>query len=221
MNPAHSSAKQAARMGGVNLLAYDTSSAKLSVALFKDREKLAGLESAPGVRHSSVLMPMIEQLLKKNSLSPADIDVLAVGLGPGSFTGLRVGIATAKVLGYVLKVKIIGISSLEAMAREAMNGQDTRAAAMMDARKGQVYGAIYEKNGGKIKTILAPSLLTREEFRTRAGGIRIVTGDETLPTASNIARAAIPLAAAKRFMDPYLLEPLYLHPRDCNVTYPK
>ena len=205
----------------MNMLAYETSGAVLSVAMFKGGKKIAGQESHPGVKHSSVLMPMIERLLKKCSLTPAELDVLAVGLGPGSFTGLRVGIATAKILGYVLKVRIVGVSSLEAMAMRSMDHGNIRVAAMMDARKGQVYGALYEKKSGKVKTILAPVLMTEEVFLSRVGKARLVTDGDVSPTASSIALAALPLAAAKKFTDPFSLEPLYLHPRDCNVTYPK
>ena len=205
----------------MNLLAYDTSGIQLSAAIFKNGKKIAELRSEAGVRHSNILMPMIEQLLKKSRLDASQIDVLAVGLGPGSFTGLRVGIATAKILGYVLKKGIVGISSLEAMATGPLAKGESRVASMLDARRGQVYGAVYEKKGGKTRTVSAPALLTREKFMTLAQDAKVVTGEEAPPSASDIAHAALPLAAAGRFMDPFKLEPLYLRARDCNVTVSK
>ena len=180
-------------------------------ALYEGDKKLGELHSEPGVRHATVLVPMIGQLLKKSRLKLSDVDVFAVGVGPGSFTGLRVGVATAKVLGYVLKKKIVGVSSLEAVAREALDGKNGRVAVALDARRTQVYGAVYERRGGNFRMVRKPALLAANKFSGIAGA----------PKISRIAEAALSLVRQKKFIDPFRLEPLYLHPRDCNVTLPK
>ncbi len=183
----------------------------MSVALYENEKKLGELSSDAGARHSNVLVPMIKKLLKKSRIKLSEIDVLAVGLGPGSFTGLRVGIATAKVLGYVLKKKIVGVSSLEAIAREALDGRSARVAVALDARKSKVYGAVYEQHGEKFRTVVKPALFDAKKF----------SGVSAVPKISRIAEGALALARQKKFIDPFYLEPLYLYPRDCNVTLPK
>jgi tRNA threonylcarbamoyl adenosine modification protein YeaZ len=193
------------------LLAYDCSGPCLSVVLYDGDKKMGELDSEPGVRHSTVLVPMIEKLLKKAGVKLSEVDVFAVGLGPGSFTGLRVGVATAKILGYVLKKKIVGVSSLEALAREALAGKNGRVAVALDARKSQVYGAEYERRGKNFKVIRKPALMDAKKFPGISG----------TPKASWVAEAALSMARQKKFIDPFRLEPLYLHPRDCNVTLPK
>lgn len=192
----------------MKILAYDSSSDILSAALYEGRKKLGEFSSDTGAKHSSVLVPMIEKLLRKCRVKLSEIDVFAVGLGPGSFTGLRVGIATAKILGYVLKKKIVGVSSLEAIARDALEGKNASIAVALDARKSKVYGAIYERRGQKFKVVVKPALFDAKKF----------PGISANPKASRIAEGALDLIHRKKFINPFRLEPHYLHPRDCNVT---
>jgi tRNA threonylcarbamoyladenosine biosynthesis protein TsaB len=192
----------------MKILAFDSSSALLSVALYDDQKKIGELSSDTGAKHSNVLVPMIENLLKKFRVNLSEVDVFAVGLGPGSFTGLRVGIATAQVLGYVLKKKIVGVSSLEAIARDALEGKNSRVAVALDARKSKVYGAVYERRGEKFKVVIKPALFDAKEF----------PGISANPKASRIAEGSLELIRRKRFINPFRLEPHYLYPRDCNVT---
>ncbi len=205
----------------MKILAYDSSGEHLSVALYEEGKKIVELSSDAGARHSSVLVPMIEQLLKKSRTSLSDVDVFAVGLGPGSFTGLRVGIATAQVLGYVLKKKIVGVSSLEAIARQALESKSCRAAVLLDARKSKVYGAVYERRGEKFRVIVKPALFDSKKFPGFSHGSNLIVIENAVPKASQIAQGALPLIQQKKFIDPFDLRPLYLHPRDCNVTYAK
>ena len=203
------------------LLAYDSSGPTLSGAVYRDGKKLAGLHSEPGVRHSTVLVPMIGELLKKARLKLKDVDVIAVGVGPGSFTGLRVGIATAKILGYVLKKKIVGVSSLEALARTVSAGKNIRIAVALDARKGQVYGAMYERIGDRFKMTMKPSLLDEKKFRARCAKADVTARENEVSSISGLAEGALSRIRGKKFIDAFRLEPLYLHPKDCNVTLPK
>ena len=206
------------------MLAFDTSGPTLSAALFEGKNFLSELESDAGAKHSNVLLPIVQRLLKKCSVSFAELEVLAVCLGPGSFTGLRVGIATAKVLAYASGKKIVGVTSLEAAARAAMDrlpAGKTAVAVVMDARRSMVYGAVYGLQRGQVKTIFKPALLPLEKFMAMTKNAVVVKADGFLPRASHVAEAALPLIARKKFIDPFKLEPLYLHARDCNVTYKK
>ena len=203
----------------MKILAYDASGSTLSIGLFENQKKLSEITSESPARHSDVLVPMIQKVLKKHSIQLVDLDILAVCLGPGSFTGLRVGIGTAKVLAYLSKIKIVGISVLEAIAREALGPGDGRVAVQMDARKTAIYGAVYEKKGIQIKPVFKPALVPIEKFSAMTKNERIVRADQSPTSASRIAEGAWPLIVQKKFIDPFKLEPLYLQARDCNVTY--
>src|SRR3989338_8626019 len=120
----------------MKILAFDTSSSRLSAAIYDGARQLVLSESDEPVRHSETLAPVLQKILKQAHVSPAKIDCIVVGLGPGSFTGLRIAVTTAKVLAYALKAKLIGVSSLEAAARSF--GRDGEFAVMFDAKKSQV-----------------------------------------------------------------------------------
>ena len=224
----------------MNLLSYDTSSEMLSVSIHKGAALVAELNDASLGPHSNSLAPSIERLLKARQMRVEDIHYLAVGLGPGSFTGLRVGITTAKLLAYASGMKIVGVPSLEAIARGVSKWKG-RIAVLLDARKGKVYAGLYEKNGRMFKILEAPKLIPIEDFLRTIKKPTYFTGGavsiyrETLtkhlktrfheeapsrtsfPKAKDMAQSAFGLISQKRFLDPFKLEPLYLHPRDCNV----
>jgi tRNA threonylcarbamoyl adenosine modification protein YeaZ len=167
-----------------------------------------------------------------------------LGVGPGSFTGIRVGTATAKMLALVWKKKIVAVSSLESLAFSAGRAGDGPVAVLVDARKGKVYAALYEIRAGKMRTLVKPSLTTAESFLKRlrrpvrlAGNNRqflegflpngsekvYVEGEEPIGAfrASTIMKVALDKITRKEYVSPERLEPLYLHPRDCNVTKKK
>ncbi|MBI4432833.1 MAG: tRNA (adenosine(37)-N6)-threonylcarbamoyltransferase complex dimerization subunit type 1 TsaB [Candidatus Omnitrophica bacterium] len=197
----------------MTLLAFDTSSRRLSVALLAG-PAAAWRESESGDSPSEMLIVTIDGLCRKHKIKPADIHFVAVGLGPGSFTGLRVGVMTAKMLAVTLGAKVVGISSLAALAHAS--GLKGRVAVMRDARKGMVYGASYDI-GEKFKEIIKPGLFSREDFLKQVGSVEWVPED-TFPSAASIGKIALDLIRNKKFIPPEKLEPLYLHPRDCNVT---
>ena len=205
----------------MNILAYDTSSARLSAGVFENQNCLLEITSESDVRHSEELMPLLQKLLERTSRKLSDVDCLAVCLGPGSFTGLRVGISTAKMLAYTLKIKIAGVSTLEALAYEAAGAGHERIAVRMDARKSKVYGAVYGAKKEIFRILTPPSLVGADKFAALSKGAFLVEGDRALPNAARIARAAWPGIERKKFIDPFELQPLYLHPRDCNVTLKK
>lgn len=124
------------------ILAFDTSGPSLSVALLADTKLIFECTQQTGLTHSDRLMPMIDAALQTGGCTAADIDCFAVTVGPGSFTGVRIGVATAKALAHATGKPCIGINALEAMAHTA-GLFDGMVCAMQDARAGQVYCAAF------------------------------------------------------------------------------
>jgi tRNA threonylcarbamoyladenosine biosynthesis protein TsaB len=221
-------------MQGAKILAYDTSGEILSIGVFENETVLASYESTSESRHSATLMPGIERVLKQAKVDAKTLDCVAVGLGPGSFTGLRIGVTTAKVLAYTLGCRLVGVSSIEAQAH--WHAGPGRIAILKDARKGMFYAAIYENKNNVLREVFKPTLISAESFLGELKKGDAVSGDATdlyrekleargltifrfqSPGAAQVAKAAFILMEKKKFADPFMLEPLYLHPRDCNVT---
>lgn len=132
----------------MKVLAFDTSSKALSVAILDGENLLADVTINIKKNHSINLMPAIDFLMKAVDLEPADLDRIAVAQGPGSYTGLRVAVATAKTLAYTLNIELVGVSSLYALAAAA--DFDGLVVPVMDARRNNVYAGFY-KNGQSVK----------------------------------------------------------------------
>lgn len=124
------------------VLGADTSGRTLSVALARDRKILGEYSLAMGYRHSVTFQPALEQLLSRCDLTVRDVDLFAVAAGPGSFTGIRIGLAAIQAMAYAVGAKAIGISSLRALAHSA-GGDGLLTAPLLDARGGRVFSALY------------------------------------------------------------------------------
>ncbi len=138
----------------MKILALETSAKSVSAAVVEQGAPLAYAYQCTGLTHSRTLMPMVDAMLKNAELTLADIDAIAAAAGPGSFTGLRIGIAAVKGLAWAADKPCIGVSTLEAMAQNLahMNGLIVCA---MDARRSQVYNALFEAKDGTL-TRLTP-----------------------------------------------------------------
>ncbi len=130
----------------MKILAFDTSSTALSVALLEDENLVAEATVTVKKNHSISLMPTIDFLVAQASWQPADLDRIVVAQGPGSYTGLRVAVATAKTLAYALDIDLVGVSSLQALTNLSVDGV---VIPIMDARRNNVYVGFYE-NGQAI-----------------------------------------------------------------------
>lgn len=147
----------------MKILAIESSGAKASAAIL-DGEALIIEKTGPfKVTHSETLMPMISECFEESSLKPEDIELITVSGGPGSFTGLRIGSATAKGLGFALGKDIVHVPTLDAMAVN-FEGSGKVIVPMMDARRSQVYTGIYEFEGGKLNVLLAGCAMPAEEL---------------------------------------------------------
>ena len=132
----------------MKILSVDSSSVSASVAITENGVTLAENFINNGLTHSQTLMPMVEKTLKDANVSVKDMELFAITNGPGSFTGVRIGIASVKGMADALNKKCVAISTLEAIA-EPLKNEDCIACAVMDARCNQVYTAIFE-NGNRL-----------------------------------------------------------------------
>ncbi|MDF0751959.1 tRNA (adenosine(37)-N6)-threonylcarbamoyltransferase complex dimerization subunit type 1 TsaB [Marinobacter sp. 71-i] len=156
----------------MKLLALDTSSEGCSAALLVDDSVAERFELAPR-GHTRLLMPMIRELLAEQNLVPADLDALAFACGPGSFTGLRIATGVIQGLAYGLDIPVIPVSSLAAVAEDAIAQQNLAdgdgLAVAFDARMGEVYWANYVCRGGQ------PELMGGEQVCT-PGSVTLAPG---------------------------------------------
>ena len=140
----------------MKILAVDTSSAICSVAILEDDKLIDKNELDDGKTHSENLMPLLDELLKRNSIDIKDIEMIACTVGPGSFTGIRIGVATMKPIAEVLDVKVASVMSLEALARNVENKETI--VSLIDARNNQVYAGIFDKNYNKKEEYIADDI---------------------------------------------------------------
>jgi tRNA threonylcarbamoyladenosine biosynthesis protein TsaB len=132
----------------MKVLGIDTSSLVLSLALVEDNKLLGEYTTNLNKNHSIRLMPAISMLLEELDAAPDELEGIAVAHGPGSYTGVRIGVTTAKTLAWSLDVPIIGISSLEAIAGNALHYTGA-VCPLFDARRGQVYTALFKQGERK------------------------------------------------------------------------
>ena len=134
------------------ILAFETSAKAASVALFQEGKLLGESYQNTGLTHSQTLMVMAEDMLKQCGYTAKDVTHVAVAAGPGSFTGVRIGVAAAKGLAWGLQVPCCGVSTLEAMAKN-MGIYAGIVCAVMDARRNQVYNALFRVENGNFSRI--------------------------------------------------------------------
>ncbi|WP_300367229.1 tRNA (adenosine(37)-N6)-threonylcarbamoyltransferase complex dimerization subunit type 1 TsaB [Brachyspira sp.] len=219
----------------MNILAFDTVSSSFSIALKKNDNPIYEYNKENVKNHNEEILPVLDKLLKENKISLDEINYIALGIGPGSFTALRIAFATIKSICYVKKIPIIGISSLETLYQNIKN-YDGIKAAMIDARKGSIYTDIY-LNDKKIKENLD---LTYKEFidiidsiensnksitlcgdgfhknqdyflkNLKNHDINILENSSNIIKASNTIKLSIPKIESNNFNDIFNLLPMYV-----------
>lgn len=128
----------------MKILAIDTSSKICSVAILENEETIEEINLDNGRTHSENLMPMIAEILAKNNLKLENIDLISCSIGPGSFTGIRIGVASVKAMAEVNQIPVVGVTSLETLAR--IDESNKTKVALIDSRNNQVYGGIFDEN---------------------------------------------------------------------------
>ena len=138
----------------MKILAVDTSSKLCSVAILEDKNLIKKLELDNGLTHSETLMPLIQQLLNECSLSLNNINLLVSDIGPGSFTGIRIGVSSCKAFSDSLNIPCVGISSLEVLAYTIK--KDGIICSTIDCKNNNCYFALYELNSGNYNVLVEP-----------------------------------------------------------------
>ncbi len=188
------------------LLAIETSSLVSSVALLQEDVLRAELTVQARLTHSEQLMPHIADMLEKASVKKQQIDCVAVSVGPGSFTGLRIGMATAKGLAFAWDVPIIGVGTAEGLAWNFAGHRDL-ICPLIDAQKGNVYAALYRWDGAALDVVQDVSVMALDDVlaQLRERNCRVVfCGDgsalyrQQITESSALFSLALPTAAIPR-----------------------
>jgi tRNA threonylcarbamoyladenosine biosynthesis protein TsaB len=226
----------------VVILAADTTTEVNTVALTRDEELLAETVVYCRRKHSERLIDTVDWLLKECDLSNSDLDLLAISHGPGSFTGLRIGAATWKGLAFALGKPLIGVPTLDALARLAPI-YDGKLLVALDARMGEVFGAFYSIISGKIEKIGNDHVLPMTELVANHEGPLYCMGDgawlyrnhilefvpeaiiaspwKSIPRASAVAIEAYHMHQHGVDMDASRLSPIYLRQSQAEANREK
>jgi len=224
-------------MGKVKILGIDTSTKTLSIGIY-DGSGIYEYNVELGVKHSSLLMPIIQRILGVLGWGLGDIDYFACGLGPGSFTGIRVGVAVVKGLAWANRKPVIGIPTLDILADSAKEVRGNILVAV-DAKRGLVYSATYKIYNGILKRSGSYALISKDEFLgkiklahavlgdaagiykddiLKAGrGIDILDKDCWYPKGHCIIELALKDIKRKKFDNAFDVEPIYLYPKECQI----
>lgn len=219
----------------MKILSLDTSTRRENVALLEDRDLVAELRIRSAGTHSAHLLASIEFVLKSAGWRLQDLELVAAGIGPGSFTGIRIGVATAMGLAQTLMVPFAGISGLDALAHAA-SFVDGRIGVMLDAQRSQVYYAEYAPGRGRLRRVVQPVLMEPGELSsgTEIAGLYLLgDGAERYRTVFGASGTGWPrLIPGKHFPAPWIgrlalsrrsawrsgayiqSEPLYIRPPD-------
>lgn len=170
----------------MKVLALDTSTPRGSVALLEGRELVAELRLLSLETHSSRLLGSVEYLLHISGWQLADLRLVAAGIGPGSFTGIRIGVATAIGLAQMMSIPFAGISCLDAVAHQ-ITGVDGRIGVVLDAQRSQVYFAEYLREQGRIRRLAKPALRNPADLGIQLRNARLyLAGDGAVRYAGQI-----------------------------------
>ena len=215
------------------VLALDTSTLHAGVALWRDGRVLAERQRVV-TTHSEALLPMIDEVFAEAAVAPGDVDAIACGAGPGSFTGLRIGLATCKGLCFALGKPLVMVSSLAALAARAPEG---RVLAALDAFKGEVYVGAFDVRGGVPALDGAERVLPPARLQSALDGVDCLVGsgaelikrlfnsaaprlldDEPGPRPADVARLAALRAARGDYDDLASAAPAYIRPSEAELV---
>jgi tRNA threonylcarbamoyladenosine biosynthesis protein TsaB len=222
----------------IYILAIETTTTICSVALSLNNELLAKKSIDNGYSHAENLTPFIETLLNEANISAGQLSAIAVSRGPGSYTGLRIGVSAAKGLCYALGIPLIAVDTLKAMTYGVIQQAYDFFVPMIDARRMEVYAAVYDKNATVIQPV-NPEILTEQSFQPLLSkgktlffgngaekSQQVITHSNAffdihngLPDAQHIAHLAFEKYQNRQFEDVAYFEPFYL--KAFQATTPK
>jgi tRNA threonylcarbamoyl adenosine modification protein YeaZ len=221
----------------VKILGIDTTTSRLCLGLYVDG-KFYEYSLQVGRRLSELLVPTIARVVYALGLKIADIDYFACGLGPGSFTGMRIGLATIKGLSVVKNKPVIGISTLDILAKNAQV-KDRLIVTALDARRSLIYCSAYKYEQGNLKHKSGYLLLSLDELVKRFPAKAVILGDAVAlygdalltriknatvldkdywnPQAHNLIELALAKIKAKQFSSVLTIKPIYLYSKECQI----
>ena len=179
-------------------LAFESSAKAASVALVRDGSLVSQYSQCSGLTHSRTLLPMAEDLLKNAELQLSDVDLFAVAHGPGSFTGIRIGVSTVKGLAWACDKPCVGVSTLESMAWHGLAAGGL-VCPVMDARRSQVYNALFEIRDGAPVRLTGDRPISLQELAEEVRGLQapvFLVGDGAELTARFFAAQGVPFTPA-------------------------
>jgi len=226
----------------LNILSFETSTKNFSLILSKDHKIIAASRIHLNKALSDAIIPAVDRLLKKAKMPISKIDAFAVGLGPGSFTSLRVGVSTVKGFAFACKKPIFGTCSLDLVAMAQATKTDKDIAVIFDAKRNMVYARGYKCTNGKIKPKTPCLLLGIEDFLKHIKNDTLFVGDavalyqekiqayfharrkevlfgsekDAVPNARFLAILAYNEFQKKKKVSQNI-KPMYLYPQDCQV----
>lgn len=224
------------------LLGIESSTDQVGCALGDQRGVLASTHVSRGRRHAETLTPAVEFVCRQGGVSVRDVTVVAVDVGPGLFTGLRVGIATAKAIAQALRVPMIGLPSLDLLAFPA-RFSPRLIATVIDARRGELFFSFYRHVPGGVQRLFEPRVGSTDDVAselTATGEECLMVGDGAVryrdrfaaidrveveapglahPSARSLVELAHPRALREEWVAPYEIAPLYLRAPDAQINW--
>ncbi len=222
------------------ILGIETATERVSVAVGGHEGVIGLFESTRGRRHAETLVPAIEFVTKQIDITLDEISVVAVDVGPGLFTGMRVGLASAKAIAQALRIPMIGISSLDLLAFPCRH-TDRVVVPVIDARKGEVFYAMYRQVPGGVQQVAEPQVGTVEDLiadllarsqdvlcvgdgalRYREeilDGFHCEIGGDAHPSAAPLVQLAHARALREDWVNAREIEPIYLRAPDAKINW--
>jgi tRNA threonylcarbamoyladenosine biosynthesis protein TsaB len=226
----------------VLILGIDTATPQVGCAIGGHEGVIASFCSAKGKRHAETLVPAIDFVCRQANVELDEIGAIAVDLGPGLFTGLRVGVATAKAMASALRVPVVGVSSLDLLAFP-VRWTNRQIVSVVDARRGEVFYATYRQVPGGVQRLSEPQVGTPEQLCNEIQA----TGDECLavgdgarryadelvdlikveiadaglayPSPQSLVQLAHARALREEFVNPWDVQPVYLRKADAEINW--
>lgn len=224
------------------ILGIDTATPQVGCAIGGHEGVIASFSTAKGKRHAETLVPAIDFLCRQSHVELDEIGAIAVDTGPGLFTGLRVGVATAKAMASALRVPMVGVSSLDLLAFP-LRTSNRRILSVVDARRGEVFYASYRQVPGGVQRLSEPQVGSPDQLcsEIQALGedvlavgdgarryadqlvdlIKVEIADAGLayPSPSSLVQLAHARALREEFVNPWELQPVYLRKADAEINW--
>lgn len=204
----------------MKLLGIDTSTKYLGVALVEGEKTLAAFRDKGGLNHSTLLVPAIDEVLGKSALKLKDLDAIAISIGPGSFTGLRIGVAAVKAINLATGVRLVAVPTLDVIAYNFVSEKERVLCPVIDAKKGKIYACFYEGRRRLTDYMLTDieevlKMINKPTFIF--GDVDKYAVDNWYPRAEVVAKLGLEKARRKEFAEADKLAPMYMHSMYCQV----